>query len=719
MIPNKYDPRLKSTEELEATLINGDVLLHELLDFLRSNKGTLNNQSWIITGPRGIGKSHFLTLLARRINRDAELCQFWCPVLFPEEVFRIDSLYRLFQFILEKVFRIEEKKDQLPELYTRLNEIKKIRIPGNRKEKEEIQHRLAKESFTLLVELSKRKQKKFILMIENMQYLFDDQLSHQDLKDLRGFLNENPDVFIIIGTALTILDQFNHYEEPFYQYFRLRKMEPVDKKGIIDFLYRIADYWGHEIHKNITENKSCIYTYQILTDGNPRLVLFLYELLLDNDILNVDRILDKISELTPYFLDKTKEQSRLKTYILDALALEAPTQTATEIADYIQYDDMRSLASQLKRLVKEGWIKKIYFREELYTGVSNNKAAEREINKKECFYTLRDYFYRIWYKVRMGYNESQDIHCLSELTVFLFNKEEIQNRYKKYMGIDENKASFYSHSLDLLENESFMKNITLLLRESEKQVKLESIEYYAKIVKENPKDHEAWFNMGYYYAGLKKYEKSIECYQKIIESQTGSVTDLYTMLKYLSIDRLIEISPHVFFPSREMKNLLDENSALSIKILSLYRLLLLGKWIAVTDSFESLLKEKALLQENVHVLEFSLSAYIIHLLKQENRDQELLEVTRSWFSLVKIMYNENERKRVFLQFIYYTVDLINKEKLPLEKIETVMDEGKNSLFISPVLPILLRAVKNPITREAQKWMADPLFKTIVEKLNKP
>jgi hypothetical protein len=61
--------------------------------------------------------------------------------------------------------------------------------------------------------------------------------------------------------------------------------------------------------------------------------------------------------------------------------------------------------------------------------------------------------------------------------------------------------------------------------------------------------------------------------------------------------------------------------------------------------------------------------------------------------------------------------LIDKERLPLEKLEKILEEGENSLYISSVLFILLKAIKNPATREAQKWMADPLFKTIVGKLS--
>ena len=90
----------------------------------------------------------------------------------------------------------------------------------------------------------------------------------------------------------------------------------------------------------------------------------------------------------------------------------------------------------------------------------------------------------------------------------------------------------------------------------------------------------------------------------------------YPVQQYINpkIFKLYEITAkkigikHVFSSSDEIRNLLRTTKPLSVKITSLCRLLLLGKWIAITDSFESLLQEEALLQENTDLLEFYLSA---------------------------------------------------------------------------------------------------------------
>lgn len=62
MIINKYDPRLKKKDELSRTFVCGEMILEELLTELHPRKNKkLSNQSCIIIGSRGVGKSHLVS----------------------------------------------------------------------------------------------------------------------------------------------------------------------------------------------------------------------------------------------------------------------------------------------------------------------------------------------------------------------------------------------------------------------------------------------------------------------------------------------------------------------------------------------------------------------------------------------------------------------------------------------------------------------------------
>jgi len=92
LVAHKYTPTEMSDQELEATFAAREHTVNLLVKVLRQqiDKGTLS--SYVITGPRGAGKSTIIQMVNLRIRQDAELSAAWIPVRFPEEQFDILSL---------------------------------------------------------------------------------------------------------------------------------------------------------------------------------------------------------------------------------------------------------------------------------------------------------------------------------------------------------------------------------------------------------------------------------------------------------------------------------------------------------------------------------------------------------------------------------------------------------------------------------------------------
>jgi len=603
MLNNKYDPRLKSTDELVNTFTCGEKILEELMDSLQPGKNEkLSNQSWIITGPRGAGKSHLLVLLYGNIKKHKTLSRQWLPLIFPEELFDVESMYRLLLKIFENIFEKENGPGKLETIKNEFNQLKKVRIKGSLKEKKEQQHRLTKKLFELLVEVSKTSGKKIILMLENLQHLFKEQLSEDDLQHLRSFMHEHPEVFIIIGTALTVFDQIESYGSPFYHFFRLRSLDQLDHKGVMDFLARIASFrQDKDMESRIENNRHYIHTYTLLTGGNPRLILFLYELLLDNEHLDTNKILGKIMELTPYFLARTRDESSQRKLILDALATGPPAQTATEIGNYINAGQ-KSVTEQLKRLDAEGWVREI-------------EVTGEGVKHKEVFYILRDYFYRVWYKVRKKGIDESDIYCMAELAAILFDRTELEERLKTH---------------------------------SEFQ----------------PADNRTTFNS-----------------------------------------------------TEEMQRLLNKKSSLETKMESLCRLVLLGKLTAVMEVFDLLLQEEKLPAYEAKKLEFFLRSSILNP-PDETDMKELRIVIKYWILLINKISDRDGVKNSFLQFVYEFILSTDGRYIALTIIEELLEQlYEEGIEISGIILNIIRAIKSPGTREAQQWMSDPLFETIVNRLS--
>ncbi len=63
-----YNPRRAATDELRKTFVGRTDLLKLLLDHLRTHTHARSMQHLLLVGPRGSGKTHITTLLAREVR---------------------------------------------------------------------------------------------------------------------------------------------------------------------------------------------------------------------------------------------------------------------------------------------------------------------------------------------------------------------------------------------------------------------------------------------------------------------------------------------------------------------------------------------------------------------------------------------------------------------------------------------------------------------------
>ncbi|MCP4134627.1 MAG: hypothetical protein GY754_26875 [bacterium] len=729
---HKYDPKKKSHEELSGTLISGNNILAEVLKDLKPAKKKLTDQSWIITGARGAGKSHLITLLYREMNSTASLSKHWLPLIFPEDIFCVDSLYRLLLSIFENLFEEPYCTTDLSGIKAEYNEIKKIRLKGSLKEKKALKHTISKDLFDLLIQARDLTGKKIILLLENLQDIMGDFLDEDDLKDLRAFMHEHPDVFIIIGTALTVFSDLQNYSKPFFHFFKLRSLESLSNDATVDFLQQLADYNNNDtISARIHSNRHYIYTYGLLTGGNPRLMLFLYELLEDYEKLNTEIILHKITELTPYFLDKLKNESQQRKLILHALATGAPAQTATEIGEEIN-EDARSVTEQLKRLTNEGWVKEI-------------SIDAEDVKKKEVFFTLKDYFFRVWYKVRMGGIDESDVHCMAEMVVMILGQKEIKRRLDIYKDKKLDAAQLYEVALKLVSDADYMKNIYSLLEVSDEVIsgeikklvndiivfdeakELEKVieagdnllkymndKNYKKIIELKPDFYQILVGIIIYCVLSGEHEKSYNFYSEYIRF----VPEIGSSYQNLSIVAFIKKnSDLIFLASDELNRLMDEKATISNKIESISRLVLLDKFLTTTDAIDVLLKEKELPGFELKKLEFIIESCILINVSflGKVKDAEITILIKYWVRIIQKRYKKDILKTKVGNFIIGYMSLTDIESISYKLVEKIINQsiGKDTEVSKLTINAIETAV-NEFKREGKVSMVDPMYKLIVE-----
>ncbi|MCP4622982.1 MAG: hypothetical protein GY850_05565, partial [bacterium] len=100
-----YNPRKKPYEQLERTLVGSDRwdLLNNILQELAIKEGEGPKQHWMLVGPRGIGKSHLMTLLYYKIKEDKDLSSVWTPILFPEDLRMAVNLHRFLERTVNEI----------------------------------------------------------------------------------------------------------------------------------------------------------------------------------------------------------------------------------------------------------------------------------------------------------------------------------------------------------------------------------------------------------------------------------------------------------------------------------------------------------------------------------------------------------------------------------------------------------------------------------------
>src|SRR5688572_28205721 len=86
----KYTPGQASPEELEATFVARHGLLDQLLVRTQQWCGGAAPEHTLLIGPRGMGKTHLLRLVAQRAAQTTPTCPLRIA-LFPEESYTVGS----------------------------------------------------------------------------------------------------------------------------------------------------------------------------------------------------------------------------------------------------------------------------------------------------------------------------------------------------------------------------------------------------------------------------------------------------------------------------------------------------------------------------------------------------------------------------------------------------------------------------------------------------
>lgn len=390
-----YNPRKKNYQQLDGSLVGAARrdFLNTILKELTLQTGESPKQHWLVVGPRGIGKSHLLTLLYHKVKLTPDLSRLWIPVLFPEEI-RLESNLAKF---------LERAGNEI------IHELQGIDL----KAADAIRDKIAKTKtlpvrerddylFSVLSWITETTGKYILFITENLQHLLGKKLSLIEQKKFRAFL-QTTDCVTLLGSATTVFNALHDHSHPFYNFFHIHRLTDLSFDEMKVLIGSILTATGRtDLAERLVENEARIKALSVFTGGNPRMAVFLADILktdVPEEMLDLmDGILD---ELTPYFETIFKDIPDCLETVINTLAAFEPAQSPTEITAHLE-GQSTTIRNYLKQLKDSGYVRVAFSR-----GRSN-------------YYCLNEYLYRIWFQMRdSGHRE--ETRWLLELLLMLYS----------------------------------------------------------------------------------------------------------------------------------------------------------------------------------------------------------------------------------------------------------------------------------------------------------
>lgn len=331
-------------EVLEEIFVQRERLAERTVRQVRESILTGPPSHTLFVGPRGIGKTHLVSLIYHRLKALPELKERLAVAWLPEDEGSVASFLDLLVAILHAMSADDSSlavwlRPRLDALYDSRD--------------------TEAEAKALLIEAIG--ERSLLLLAENLDDIFAG-LRDAGQKALRAFLQETRLVTLVV-TAQSLFDGVSRHTSPFYGFFRVEHLSNLNLTEAVDLLIKIAE---HDEKPDLVDflkspaGRARVRAVDHLVAGNPRLYVIFSEFLTRESLDElVPPFLDMLDGLTPYYQAKMRSLSPQQRKIVDFLSGIRGALPVKEIA-------RRSLigattaAAQLKLLRESGYVRIAY-----------------------------------------------------------------------------------------------------------------------------------------------------------------------------------------------------------------------------------------------------------------------------------------------------------------------------------------------------------------------
>ncbi|MDL2275397.1 tetratricopeptide repeat protein, partial [Desulfosarcina sp. OttesenSCG-928-G10] len=400
----RYNPHLWSEEELAAIFVVRFAELKELTHLVNQSSPESVPQHILITGQRGMGKTTLLRRLALEIKNTPDMAAKWFPLTFPEEQYTVSTLAELWRNVLDAFLDqsetdqrengsvLDRQQVQLEKAVAALGAMP----PGQQEE----------EALRLIREVIHMRGQGLVLLVDSTDLLFsslaaadpddDKTASATVLWRLRQVLSHEPGIFWI-GSSYLALESNNQYQGAFHDFFKLLELRPLTIEEMQKAMLTLSESFGmgatlkgkkarKQMKAALKANPARLQALRILTGGNPRTTVMLYDLFASGGSTDIQADLNSLLDImTPLY--KSRMESLFSDQARKILAhlMEAWEPTSAKDLSKAAGIVVTTISSQLSRLEAGGYIEKC--------------SAP---GKRKKMYQVSERFFNIWYLMRLA-----------------------------------------------------------------------------------------------------------------------------------------------------------------------------------------------------------------------------------------------------------------------------------------------------------------------------
>ncbi len=284
----KFTPSAQDPKILETITVQREPLIVKLVESALDTGGGLRHQ--LLIGPRGMGKTHILSLVASRVSTerdDGSIVIAWLD----EDPWAVRTYEKFIAAIVAAA--AEELGDE--EMAARAAEMRAADDSGGLVGQELLRAALG--------------ERRLLLLAENLDQVFR-RIGADGQAKFRAFA-EDWRQMLILATAPQIFEGIQLHESPFYGFFAITHLQELSLASAAELMKRVATLRGDSEVLRFLATKTAaqrLAAIEALAGGHPRIWLLLSGCVSIAAIEElVPMFLEALDELTPYYQDRLRE----------------------------------------------------------------------------------------------------------------------------------------------------------------------------------------------------------------------------------------------------------------------------------------------------------------------------------------------------------------------------------------------------------------------------